>query len=50
MIIFKSHINYNNDSDFKELSIKAQNILNTITLSDLIIINNSEELRSLKRF
>ncbi len=49
MTVSKSHINYDNNSDFKKLSIKAQNILNTITLNDLIIINNSEESRSLKR-
>ena len=43
MIVFKLYINYDNNSDFKELSIKAQNILSAITLNDLIIINNSEE-------
>ncbi len=48
-MIFKSYINYNNNSDFKKLNIKAQNILSTITLSNLIIINNSEKLRLLKR-
>ncbi len=30
MTVSRSHIDYDNDSDFKELSIKAQNILRSL--------------------